>query len=110
MMEWIVIHWQSIMAVLAVGVAILVAYARGELATLAGQVVALVLQLSSKELEDVTEGDIGKVAPYLYTRLPAWVRTFVTDMAFAQLCWAVWQALVKVLTASEKDVRALLLA
>jgi len=103
--NWVVAHWSIIAEVLTVLVAAIVVYAKGKSAEVAGQVIALIVALSKKELKDVTEADMYNVGLYLYAEyVPAIAKVLVTDQMFATGVVKLWEKFIAMYAAEKTSI------
>lgn len=98
-------HWSLIAEVLTILVAAVIVYAKGKSAEVAGQVIALIVAIAKKELEDVTEADVYNVGLYIYAEyVPAVVKAFVTDQMFATGVVALWEKFLAMYAAEKTSI------
>lgn len=88
-MEWILEHWQLVLSVLAVAMAIVYAIAKGEALTLAAQTFALVVALARQYLAAIPESEFDQWAAAIWRALPSWMRLFISAAAIKSwlLAW-----------------------
>ncbi len=98
--NWLVAHWSLVMNVAVILLAVGVGYARGKLNEVLAEIVALVLSVSKREIQEIDIGLVYSGALHLYQYLPAFVKAFVTDQMFATWVAEVfWPRIVAMCTA-----------